>query len=136
MYLNVGKLLHSHKMGGKLAPNDQINLMFMFCCKKCYPRGSSVTAPGLYTGLGPLFSNIIYSETTLEAKLYVDPPLERETKHNINGYMTKMAVMPIYGRFLLNSSSEQSQMILKLNIGTLNIGDSSSTKFIDMITLG
>ena len=52
----------------------------------------------------PPFSNVFSSETTwpIKAKFYVEPPWERGTKVCINGpgLMTKMAVMPIYGKNL------------------------------------
>ena len=48
------------------------------------------------------FSNIFSSETAwpIKAKFYVEPPWEGGTKVCINGpgHMTKMAVMPIYGK--------------------------------------
>ena len=48
------------------------------------------------------FSNIFSSETArlIKAKFYVEPPWEGGTKVYINstGNMTKMAVMPIYGK--------------------------------------
>ena len=56
------------------------------------------------------FSNIFSSETAwpIKAKFYVEPPWEGGTKVCINGqgYMTKMAAMPIYGKNLKKSSPE------------------------------
>ena len=66
------------------------------------PRGLSGPAPGLYTCIGPPFSNIFSTETAwpIKANFYVEPPLEGGTKVYINGpgHMTKMAAMPIYGK--------------------------------------
>ena len=49
------------------------------------------------------FSNI-FSETTgpIEAKFHMEPPWNRGTKvcSNGPGHMTKMAVMPVYGKNL------------------------------------
>ena len=57
------------------------------------------------------FSNIFSSETTgpIEAKFHVEPPWDGETKvcSNGPGQMTKMAVMPIYGKNLKISSSPE-----------------------------
>ena len=48
--------------------------------------------------------NIFSSETALpiKAKFYMEPPWERRTKVYIKGpgHMTKLAVMPIYGKNL------------------------------------
>ena len=52
----------------------------------------------------PPFSKIFSSETAwpIKAKFYVAPPWEGGTKVYINGpgHMTKMAAMPIYGKYL------------------------------------
>ena len=49
-------------------------------------------------------SKIFSSETTgsIKAKLHVEHPQEGGTKVNINdpGHMTKMATMPIYGKYI------------------------------------
>ena len=59
-------------------------------------------------------SNIFSSETAwpIKAKLYVEFPWEGGTKVYINGtgHMTKMAVMPIYGKHLLKSSPEPEDL--------------------------
>ena len=63
----------------------------------------------------PTFSNFIFSETAwpIEAKFYVEPPWEGETKVYINspGHMTKMAAMPIYGKNLKKSSSPEPEVL-------------------------
>ena len=50
------------------------------------------------------FSNFFSLETAwpIEAKFHVEPPWDGRMKVNTNGlcYMTKMAVMPIYGKNL------------------------------------
>ena len=52
------------------------------------------------------FSNIFSSKTTgpIKAKFHVEPPWDGGTKvcSNGPGHMTKMAVMPIYGKNLKN----------------------------------
>ena len=52
------------------------------------------------------FSNIFFSETTgpIEAKFHMEPPWGGGTKvcSNGTGHMTKMAIMPIYGKTLKN----------------------------------
>ena len=73
------------------------------------------------------FSNIS-SETTglIEAKFH-EPPLDRGMKvYSMRpGHMTKMAAMPIYGKNLKKSFS----LICSIRC-------SSTTKFIQMVTLG
>ena len=53
--------------------------------------------------------NFLFLETAwpIEAKFYVEPPWDGETKIWSNGlsHMTRMAVMPIYGKNLKKSSS-------------------------------
>ena len=58
---------------GKLAANDQIDRNFMFL-KHFDP--SELSAPGLYTCLCPLFSNISETAWSVKAKFYLEPPLE------------------------------------------------------------
>ena len=63
----------------------------------------------------PPFSKIFSSETAwpINAKFYVEPPWEGGTKVHINcpGHMTKMAVMPIYGKNLKKSSSPEPEVL-------------------------
>ena len=72
----------------------------------------STFAPGLYTCIWPLFSNI-FSKTAFQssAKLHVEPPWEEGTKVYINGpgHMAKMADMPIYAKNLLKYSSPEQE---------------------------
>ena len=60
------------------------------------------------------FSNIFSSETTgpSEAEFHVKPPWDGETKvcSNGPGHMTKMAVMPIYGKNFKISSQESLKL--------------------------
>ena len=57
------------------------------------------------------FSNIFSSETSepIEAKFQVEHPWDGQTTvcSNGPGHMTKMAVMPIYGKNLKKSSSPE-----------------------------
>ena len=59
------------------------------------------------------FSNIFYSETTvpIEANFYMEPPWDGGTKVCSNGHrhMTKMAVIPIYGKNLKKSTEPKSR---------------------------
>ena len=61
------------------------------------------------------FLNIFSSETAwpTKAKFYVEPPWEGGTKVCINGpgHMTKMAAMPIYGKNLKKSSSQEPDVL-------------------------
>ena len=72
-------------------------------------------------------SNIFSSETAwpIKAKFYVEPPWEGGTKVCINGpgHMTKMAVMPIYGKSLKKSSSPEPAGRFPRNL-VYSIGDS------------
>ena len=45
------------------------------------------------------------------------------------GHMTKMTAMPIYGKNLKKSSSQEREVLLSGNLACI-IGDSSSTNFI------
>ena len=78
------------------------------------PRRLSVPAPGPYTCTEPLFSNI-FSETAwpINAKFHVKPFWGGRTKVYINGtgHMTKMVVMPIYGKNLSKSSSPEPEVL-------------------------
>ena len=85
------------------------------------------------------FSNFFFLETAwpIEAKFYVEPPWDGGTKvwSNGLGHMTKMATMPIYGKNLKKSSSlePKGRWLWKL---MCCIGYSSTTKFVQMMTLG
>ena len=61
------------------------------------------------------FSNVFSAETawSIKAKFYVEPPWEGGTKVYINGpgHMTKMAAMPIYGKNLKKSSSQEPEVL-------------------------
>ena len=73
------------------------------------------------------FSNIFSSETAwpIKAKFYVEPPWEGGTKVYINSpvHMTKMAAMPIYGKNLKKSSSQEPAGRFSRNL-VCSIGDS------------
>ena len=81
----------------------------------------------------PSTKNVFSSETAwpIKANFYVEPPWERGTKVYMNGpgHMTKMAAMPIYGKNLKKSSSQELEVLLSGNLVCI-IGDSSSTNFI------
>ena len=74
----------------------------------------------------PPFSNVFPSEIAwpIKAKFYLEPPWEGGTKVCINGpgLMTKMAVMPIYGKNLKKSSPEPAGTFLRNLV--CSIGDS------------
>ena len=65
----------------------------------------------MYVSMLSTFSNIFSSETTgpIEANFHVERPRDGGTKVSPNspGHMTKMAVMPIYGKNLTKSSSPE-----------------------------
>ena len=83
--------------------------------------------------------NIFSSETTGPIKVIFHMELlwDGGTKvcSNGPGHMTKMAAMPIYGKFLEKSSSLEPKGRWPWNIVCV-IGCSSTTKFAPMITLG
>ena len=61
------------------------------------------------------FSNVFSSEAAwpIKPKFYVEPPKEGGMKVYINGlgHMTKIAVMPIYGKNLKKSSSPEPEVL-------------------------
>ena len=65
----------------------------------------------------------------------MEPQWDRGTKVYSNGigHMTKMAVIPIYGKNKKNSSSLEPEKTLKV---VYSIKCSSTTKFFQMMTLG
>ena len=73
----------------------------------------------------------------IEAKFYVEPPLDGGTKvwSNGLGHMTKMAAMPIYGK---NSKSHllRNQKVDDLEKFVCCTGYSSAAMFIQIMTLG
>ena len=85
------------------------------------------------------FSNIFSSETTglIEAKFPMEPPWDRVSKvcSNDQGHMIKMATMPIYGKNLKKSSSPEPKGQWPWNL-VCSLGCSSTTKFVQMMTLG
>ena len=76
--------------------------------QKKNPRELSAHTLGLNTCIWPLYSNIFFSETAwpIIARFHVEPPWEGGKKFYItgSGHMTKMVVMPIYGKNLQKSS--------------------------------
>ena len=84
------------------------------------------------------FSNISFQTTgPIEAKIHVKPPYNRGMKVRSKGpgHMTKMAAMPIYGKNLKKSSSSEPKGIWPWNV-VCSIGFSSTTKFVQIMTLG
>ena len=67
------------------------------------------------------FSNFFSSKTAkpVEAKLYVEPPWDRETKacSNSLGHMTKMAAMLIYGKKPLKLFFSETKRLMTLKLG-------------------
>ena len=63
----------------------------------------------------PPFSKIFFSETAwpIKAKFYVEPPWVGGTKVYVNrpGHLTKMAAMPICGKYLKKSSSPEPEVL-------------------------
>ena len=85
------------------------------------------------------FSNFFFLETAwlIEAKFYVEPQWDGGTKvwSNGLGHMIKMAAMGIYGKNLKKSSSLEPKGWWPWKL-VCSIGYSSSTKFVQMMTLG
>ena len=85
------------------------------------------------------YSLNISSETTgsIEVKFHMESPWNGGMKvcSNSPGHMTKMAAMPIYGKNLKKSSSPEPKGWWPWNI-VCSIGCSSTTKFVQMMTLG
>ena len=80
------------------------------------------------------FSNFFFLETTwpIEAKFYVDGGMKVWSTGL--GHMTKMAALPIYGKNLKKSSSLEPQGWWPWKL-VYSIGYSSTTKFVQMMTL-
>ena len=86
------------------------------------------------------FSKLFFLETAwlIEAKFYMDSPWDGWTEVWANGlgHMTKMATMPIYGKNLKKKTSSlepKGRWPWKL---VCSIGYSSTSKFVQMMTLG
>ena len=84
------------------------------------------------------FSNFFFLETAwpIKAKFYLEPPWDGGTKVCSTGpsHMTKMGSMFIYGKNLKKSSPEPKGW-WPWNL-VCSIGCSSTTKFVQMMTLG
>ena len=85
------------------------------------------------------FLNIFSSETTgpVEVKFHVEPPMDGRKKIYSNGlgHMTKMAVMSTYGKNIKKFSFPEPKGLRPRNL-VCSIGCSSTTKFVQMMTLG
>ena len=85
------------------------------------------------------FANFFSLETAkpIEAIFYLEPPWDGGMKicSNGPGHMTNMAVTPIYGNKLKKSSSLELKGRWPWKL-VCRIGCSSTTKFVQMITLG
>ena len=83
--------------------------------------------------------NIFSSETTwpINVKFHIAPPWDGGTKvySNDSSHMTKMAAMPIYGKNFKKSSSPEPKGRWPWNL-VCSIGCTSTTKFVQMMTLG
>ena len=66
---------------GNLAANDHIDRIFKVFETNDLRKLSFPAAQGLYACVWPLFTNILFSETTLhiKVKFYVEPSWERGT---------------------------------------------------------
>ena len=101
---------------------------------------SSVVRPSVCLSVcRPHSLNIFSSETTghIEAKFHMESPWDEGTKVCSNGpdHMTKMAAMPIYGKNIKKSYSLEPNGRWPWNL-VCCIGCSSTTKFVQMMTLG
>ena len=78
-------------------------------------RGLSAPAPGLYTCILPPFSKIFFSKTDwpIKAKFHVEPSWEGGKTLYINGpgHMSEIATIPIYGKNLQKSSSQEPEVL-------------------------
>ena len=104
------------------------------------PEGCMPPAPWLYTCIKyvNIFKHLLLrNHWLIEVKFHVEPPWDGGTKvcSNGPGHMTKMAAMPIYGKNLKKSSSPEPKGRWPW-ILVCNIGCSSTTKFVQMMTLG
>ena len=82
--------------------------------EKIDPRELSAPALMLYMYIATIFEDILLKNPwPINAKFYVEPPWEGGTKVYINGpgHMTKMAVMPIYGKKIQKSSSPEPEVL-------------------------
>ena len=85
------------------------------------------------------FSNLFSLGTawSIEAKFYLKSPWDEGMKVNTNGlcHMTKMAAMPTYAKTLKKSSLLETKGRWPWNL-VCGIGYSSTTKFLQLMTLG
>ena len=81
------------------------------------------------------FSNVFFFKTAMpiQAKFHVEPRWESKVCSNGLGHMINMATMPIYGKTLNIFSGTKRPMTLK--VGS-SIGFSSTTKFVQVMTMG
>ena len=100
-------------------------------------QGHSLTL--VQSHLDSTFSNFFSWETAwpIEAKFHMEPQWHGGTKVCSNGigHMTKIAAMPIYGKNMKNSSSLEPKGRWPWKF-VCSIGHSSTTKFVQMMTLG
>ena len=89
--------------------------------------------------LDSTFSNFFSLKTAgpIEAKFHMKPPYDGGMKVSLNspGYMTNMAAISIYGNNLTKSSSLEPKGRWPWRL-VCSIGYSSTTKFVQMLTLG
>ena len=85
------------------------------------------------------FWNFFSSEITrpIEAKFHIEPPRDIGMKicSNVPGHMAKMASRPIYGKNFQKSPSSEPRSRWPWNL-VYSIGYSSTTKFVQRMTLG
>ena len=110
--------------------------MITWTCMNIRDQGHSLTMIQVHSD--STFSNFFFLETAwpVEAKFYMEPPLDGETQVCSNGlvHMTKMAAMHIYGKKLKKSSSlePKGRWPWKLVCCT---GNSSAIKCVQMMNL-
>ena len=87
----------------------------------------------------PPSANFVSLETAkpIEAKVHVEPSWDGETRvcSNGSGHMNNMADMPLYGKNLKKSSSPEPKCRWPWKM-VCTIGYSSTTKFVQIMTLG
>ena len=125
---------------------------FFSICRNCFPAFISSPEPKAHWWayrIGRHPSSVVRLSSTLFkhlllrnrlaslSQLNMEPPWDGGTKvcSNDQGDMTKMTVMPIYGKNLKKSSSPEPKGRWPWNL-VCSIGCTSTTKFIQMMTLG
>ena len=116
---------------------DAVNQMSAWTYMNIKGQGHKLTLVQGYSD--STVSNFFSLGTTkpIEANFHVKPPMDGGMKIDSNGpgHMTNMAAMPTYGKNIKKSSSQEPKGQWPWML-VFSIGYSSTTKFVQMMTLG